>query len=620
MPISIGLYLPTLNNYFVSEDLICVWEWGLSEAFDELTSEGVDVGYRPVSVLFWAVNRLLWGEEPLGYHVVGALLHGANAFLVFLLARRLFSQASVPWTAALLFLSAPVHTESLDWLAAMANTVTCSFFVLATAVLYLLWVDEGGSRRLAGSTTLFALALFTKELAVCLIVLLPLLDWRLGLFSKPRSGAGAAAAMVRRHGLYWLVLLIYIACYLTATRGVVAYGTDLHLRLGAFWLDHLSDYARWLALPWSEWPPLSSAGAVLKEHRLLWLPVLFATPFVSRDLRWSAAWIVASLLPVLSIPAARHHAYLAAAGSALLLASLISAGAERFGRPDRRGVFTVALAALFIAAGAWGTHRDHGPWIAASRETRTVPAATRELLPTLASSSRLFYLGIPDNVRGAYAFRWGLNEAIQMAYGDATLEAFKVSERPLLPNEIGAWTVDRRPGDSFLSYESGVLRRLDDREIQDLLADRLLLEQDRSETPAGEIWGSREVGQSFVAPVDATISRIDLLFATYRRDNHHPLLFHLHESPGGEDLAQVMIRPTSIEDNRWLSIRFPEVEIHRGETLFFALASPRSVPGDAFTVWSSAADVYAHGSLFEGAEPGLGDLRFRVFHRERQER
>src|SRR5262249_53080882 len=80
---------------------------------------------RPVLVLSYGLNQLLFGAWPAAYHAVNVLIHALNACLVFLIIRRLLEKAA--WSerqrqagaaaGALVFLIHPLQTESVSYIA-----------------------------------------------------------------------------------------------------------------------------------------------------------------------------------------------------------------------------------------------------------------------------------------------------------------------------------------------------------------------------------------------------------------------------------------------------------------------------------------------------------------------
>ena len=71
--------------------------------------------YRPLTTLTYLLNYSILGngENAGGYHLLNFLLHWANAWLVFLIIRRLAGRLDVAALAAALFAVHPVNTEAV---------------------------------------------------------------------------------------------------------------------------------------------------------------------------------------------------------------------------------------------------------------------------------------------------------------------------------------------------------------------------------------------------------------------------------------------------------------------------------------------------------------------------
>jgi len=129
---------------------------------------------------FW-VEHALWGLNPLPYHLVNVLLHGACAILLWRVLRSLRVQGA--WLGAALWALHPVAVESAAWVTELKNTESGLFFLLSILffVRYLRTKDLGGR---TGSdwnyalTLLFAaLAMASKSSTVILPVVLFLCSW-----------------------------------------------------------------------------------------------------------------------------------------------------------------------------------------------------------------------------------------------------------------------------------------------------------------------------------------------------------------------------------------------------------------------------------------------------------
>jgi len=130
----------------------------------------------------------------------------------------------------------------------------------------------------------------------------------------------------------------------------------------------------------------------------------------------------------------------------------------------------------------------------------------------------------------------------------------------------------------------------------------------------GEIYGTRSVGQTFIASHDG-LSRIDVQLATYRRRNTQPIIFHLRSAPyASKDIATITFEAEDVKDNAYHAFRFPPIPDSQGHSFYFSLESPTSRPGDAITMYYSPGDVYAEGQMYIQGEPQDGDLAFRAYY------
>jgi len=133
---------------------------------------------------FWIEHRL-WGDSPLGYHLVNVLIHAASASLLWVILRRL----AVPgaWVAALLFAVHPVCAESVAWISEEKNTLSTLFY-LASAWTYLRFDERRRGTDYGLALAFFALALLSKTVAATLpAALLVVFWWRRGRVALKRD-------------------------------------------------------------------------------------------------------------------------------------------------------------------------------------------------------------------------------------------------------------------------------------------------------------------------------------------------------------------------------------------------------------------------------------------------
>src|SRR2546421_4113841 len=187
-------FLPALQNQFVS--------WDDAENFlDNPHYRGLGwthlrwmwtthLGhYIPLTWMTLGLDYLLWGMNPVGYHLTSLLLHAANAVVFFFVVRRLLTRALPSpsehgyalavssGVAALVFAIHPLRVESVVWVTERRDVLSGLFYLL-TILLYLRAREreERGRGWYWLSVAAFVCALFSKSMVVNLPVVLLILD------------------------------------------------------------------------------------------------------------------------------------------------------------------------------------------------------------------------------------------------------------------------------------------------------------------------------------------------------------------------------------------------------------------------------------------------------------
>ena len=85
--------------------------------------------YWPVLYSTFWLEHKLWGFNPLGFHAVNLVLHGANTVLLLHLLARL--RVPGAWLIAAVFAAHPVHAEAVAWVIARKDLLATFFYLLA---------------------------------------------------------------------------------------------------------------------------------------------------------------------------------------------------------------------------------------------------------------------------------------------------------------------------------------------------------------------------------------------------------------------------------------------------------------------------------------------------------
>jgi tetratricopeptide (TPR) repeat protein len=185
LPVALlAAYWPALNGGFLWDDDAHVTRpalRSLSGLWSIWTRPGATQQYYPVlHSAFW-LEHCLWGDAPLGYHLLNIALHALACLLFYCVLRRLAVPGAVLATAV--FALHPVCAESVAWVSEQKNTLSGVFY-MAAALCYLRFDSERRREWYVVATGLFVLALLSKSVTATLpAALLVALWWRNGRLS-----------------------------------------------------------------------------------------------------------------------------------------------------------------------------------------------------------------------------------------------------------------------------------------------------------------------------------------------------------------------------------------------------------------------------------------------------
>jgi hypothetical protein len=319
---------------------------------------GVTMGHwMPVTWLTHGLDYVLWGMNPLGYHLGNVLLHAANAALFGVLARRLLG-AAMPAAAppaialgaaaaVLLWAWHPLRVESVAWITERRDVLAALFYLLTVLAWLRAAAESGDARRRWYLTSLgtFALGLMSKSMLVSLPLALLILDvYPLRRVSVERWRSAAARDVLLEKVPYLVMAVASVLVTTGAMRATVpvtslaVLGPDARVAMAAYGLL----FHPWKTLvpldlrPMYEIPPgLSLLGPVFLASLVLVVAITLA--LVALRHRWPAGLTV----------------WLAYAVTVAPVSGLVHAGpqlvAERFGYLPSLGLCLLVGAGLTLA-------------------------------------------------------------------------------------------------------------------------------------------------------------------------------------------------------------------------------------------------------------------------------
>ncbi len=328
----------------------------------------IDPGYRPTRMASYALDVWMYGGvKAWGFRLTNIALHALNAVLVYFLLRRLLRGRGhgdlAAGFGALLFALHPVQTEAVVYVSGRRDVLFAAFYLCALLIL-LRHLEEPRAFRPLVAWPLFVLALFSKEMAVTLPLLLALID---AVLRGPRE-------VLRRRWLYACLLLtaaVYSAAIVYSKNPGSIRGESVEYMGGSLGTSLLTmGRVLWHYVALVLWPATlcadysfdafpASAGLLTPWTTLLGLAGIGAAALGVRHLLRSGRRVEAlgvlifavALAPVFQViphpePIAERYLYLPLVGIVLVACALL---AELHARARAASVAVACL--LLVAAG-----------------------------------------------------------------------------------------------------------------------------------------------------------------------------------------------------------------------------------------------------------------------------
>jgi len=361
--------------------------------------EGANALYRPLVLVSYAINYALHGLSTSGYSIVNIALHAGVSVLLFAIVREVGGSWLAAGVAGLAFAIHPVHTEAVAGITGRTELLAAMFFLLA--VLFHGRVFSAGRNDLVyrvAALAAFACALLSKESAITLLLVLPMMDALRPAVDRSGQPAGPRRRLLSDYLPLAAVAVAYLGVRRAVLGGILIGGagisaldnplvpvmtTPLGDRVGATTGQALmtafavvAEYARLLVWPLKLSPDYSYnqiplVTSVLDVRFLVGLALVVAclgaiaalwrrSPVAAFGLAFLALTfsIVSNFAITIGTICAERLIYLPSAGALIAIA----VGVDRLVRNAgaRRRIAYVALGGIAIAAAArtWTRNRD----------------------------------------------------------------------------------------------------------------------------------------------------------------------------------------------------------------------------------------------------------------------
>jgi hypothetical protein len=172
-----GLFIfsPSLFNFFVSDDFIWI-KRGAGLSLENLLHRPESSTYnifRPLVPGFFSVFHQIFGMSPYGYHLSSMLLHILNALLFCRILSHFRLTKNMIVLSSIIFVSHFAHEETIFWISSISIPL-CSFFYLLSVLIFLKWLKNKKVWFYLLSLASGVIALFIREDALSLPVILSL--------------------------------------------------------------------------------------------------------------------------------------------------------------------------------------------------------------------------------------------------------------------------------------------------------------------------------------------------------------------------------------------------------------------------------------------------------------
>ena len=179
--IAFVVYSNTIKNDYALDDVVAIVQNKMvvkgAAAIPEIMSSPYRRGYskvqndlyRPLSLVLFAVEYQIFGQDAEVGHLVNVLLYCGCVILLFLFLDRFFERkkTAIAFIAALIFAVHPIHTEVVANIKS-GDELLCFFFAFLSLNIFLKYMRQGNIGLLLGGAVCFFLAMLSKESGVAI--------------------------------------------------------------------------------------------------------------------------------------------------------------------------------------------------------------------------------------------------------------------------------------------------------------------------------------------------------------------------------------------------------------------------------------------------------------------
>jgi Flp pilus assembly protein TadD len=396
--------------------------------------------YRPLQMVTYRLTADAFGVDARAFHAVSLVFHVTVVLLAFALFYALTSRMGVAFASAALFAVHPIHTEAVDWIAALPDIGCTAFFLLAFLFFILARGRESEEHPprpprhtrvlfLVASLAAFAVALLWKEAAIVFPLVImayvfclsedPVIVHRIGEAFKVSFPSWCIL------GLYFLLRWRVLGFIVIRQRNWIL----SRFELGLTTLNLILEYCWKLVAPvglnaYYLFVPMRTLRDPRAIAAILFL--ILAASAIGYGFRrasmasFAALWVFITLIPVLNVYAvgrnvfSERYLYLPSVGFCLLIALLVERGVRLLPEHIRLPAAAAALGLVLTLFVAWTSARN-SVW----NDDLTLFARTLETSPNASFVHNMVAALQPNNAAGQTSAESHYLSAISLAEAES---------------------------------------------------------------------------------------------------------------------------------------------------------------------------------------------------------
>jgi hypothetical protein len=485
--VPILIFWPTLNVGFVSDDYLYHSAFNFSIG-DFLAKAALMHGgelsipefFRPVGIISLRFDFLLWGDDPIGFHLTNLLIHSFNALLLFFIMRRFGLKQTGSAAAALLFALYPLNSEPVAWVSGRFDLLAFTFTLL-TIHLWVLSRMKNDLRWMIPTFIFFFMGILSKENAASGILLLPIIDTIINIKTKKEWGTGT--------GWLWQWYVVFAALVIVIIGFRLWYFGDIggyadetnratYLSVPVSTLMHnlFASDLKMLFSPVSRilWPTWNVAFKFIMFAIgiFFWVGLAISLYKSAEKARKTDEidlaiiiggifWMIIMTLPVLPIGGVQdslncsRFLYLPLAGLAIWAGIAVDSGLRA--GPILKNI-TTALIILVLTISSLTLHRNDQTWLEAGRIASRINTVMETYTVNLPDDTTIFTVNHPLLWKGASCSPLKYDWYVEYLYG--TKHATTIEMR-MDPADVDTWWKDlsgnySKPGIGFIWDEASM--------------------------------------------------------------------------------------------------------------------------------------------------------------------